>query len=269
MKMRVSAYIGILIAFSVPYITAQETAGRSVPSASSITAEQLARLERAESKLRDWPNLARYRDANTKLAAPAKDEDRVVFIGDSITDSWKLNEYFQGKPYINRGISGQTTPQMLVRFRPDVIALKPKVVVMLAGTNDLGGNTGPTTVEAIQDNIQTMAELAWVHGIRLVIASILPVNDYSKNRDGAPIIRSTSRPPDKIAKINTWIKDYAHSNRLVFLDYFSAMADNKGYLKEELSRDGLHPNQKGYEVMQPLAQAAIESALRSRPKKIK
>src|SRR5262249_1451318 len=156
-----------------------------------------------------WPNLGRYHDANSKVTPPVKGEDRVVFMGDSITDGWKLDQYFAGKPYINRGISGQTTPQMLIRFRPDVIALDPKVVVILAGTNDLAGNTGPMTVDSIEDNLRTMAELAMLHNIRVVFASILPINDYSKNKDGAAVIRSTGRPPDKIIAINQWMKKFA------------------------------------------------------------
>jgi lysophospholipase L1-like esterase len=167
-------------------------------------------------------------------------------------------------PYINRGISGQTTPQMLIRFRPDVIALKPQVVVILAGTNDIAGNTGPMTLEAIEDNLASMSELARVNGIRVVIATVLPVSDYAKNRDGKPIIQTTRRPPEKIKALNEWIKKYASQNDLTYLDYFSAMVDEKGFLKEELSGDGLHPNDKGYGVMQPLAEQAIGTALKKK-----
>ncbi|HEV8592576.1 MAG TPA: GDSL-type esterase/lipase family protein, partial [Pyrinomonadaceae bacterium] len=190
-------YIVLTMACSAVSLSAQGTATSPASSAPSITAEQLTRLERAETKLKDWPNLTRYADANAKLTPPAKDEDRVVFMGDSITDSWKLVEFFPGKPYVNRGISGQTTPQMLIRFRPDVIDLKPKVVVILAGTNDLAGNTGPTTVKAIEDNLLSMAELARLNGIRVVLASILPVSDYNKNAKGEVVNRTTARPPDK------------------------------------------------------------------------
>lgn len=234
------------------------------PTPAAITADQLARLERAENRLKDWPNFARYRDANAALAPPAKTEDRVVFMGDSITDSWKLNEYFPGKPYVNRGISGQTTPQMLVRFRPDVIALKPRVVVILAGTNDLAGNTGPMSLEDIQGNIASMAELARANGIRVVIASVLPINDYAKNREGVPVIRSTARPPEKILALNKWIMDYTAANKLTYLDYFSATVDEKGFLKAELAGDGLHPNPAGYQVMKPLAEKAIAAALKQK-----
>jgi lysophospholipase L1-like esterase len=241
------------------------TAATTAPS--SITADQLTRLERAENRLKDWPNIARYHDANEKLAPPAKDEQRVVFMGDSITDGWKLNEYFPGKPFVNRGISGQTTPQMLIRFRPDVLALKPRVVVILAGTNDLAGNTGPMTIEAIEGNLQSMAELARANGIRVVMSSIMPVSDYAKNKEGAPINQTVRRPPEKILAVNQWIKRYAQENDLVYLDYFSPMADEKGFFKAELSGDGLHPNQKGYEVMKPLAEAAINTALKMKSKK--
>ena len=253
------------MAYSTVSLIAQAAA--TTPTAPSITSEQLTRLERAEAKLKDWPNLARYAEANAKLAPQEKDEDRVVFMGDSITDSWKLVEFFPGKPYVNRGISGQTTPQMLIRFRPDVIDLKPKVIVILAGTNDLAGNTGPTTVKAIEDNLLSMAELARLNGIRVVLASILPVSDYNKNANGEIVNRTTARPPDKIVAINQWIKKYAEDNHLVYLDYFFAMIDSKGFFKEELARDGLHPNQKGYEVMKPLAEQAINTALKRKPKK--
>jgi len=163
---------------------------------------------------------------------------------------------FPASPYIARGISGQTTPQMLVRFRADVIALRPAVVVILAGTNDLAGNTGPTTLAAIEDNLTSMAELAAANHIRVVLASVLPVSDYEA-RDGKPIIRTIQRPPEKILALNEWMKRYATEKKLIYLDYYSAMIDDKGFLKEELSEDGLHPNAKGYAVMAPLAEAAI------------
>ena len=225
-----------------------------------------ARLDRAETKLNDWPALARYRDDNTKVSPPAKNEQRVVFMGDSITDSWDTLPkagFFPGKPYINRGISGQTTPQMLIRFRRDVIELQPKVVVILAGTNDLAGNTGPTTLDAIQDNLRSMAELATAHRIRVVFASLLPVSDYAM-RDGKPIVQTVRRPPDQILALNNWLKDYAAKNRHVYLDYFSAMVDDKGFFKDELSYDGLHPNEQGYAVMAPIAEAAIVASFKSR-----
>ena len=258
--MKRSIYILLAVIFVAAVTHGQNTAAGAAGT-SVITADQLVRLERAETKLKDWPNLGRYRDANSKVMPPTKGESRVVFMGDSITDSWKLAEYFPGKPFINRGISGQTTPQMLIRFRPDVIALKPKVVVILAGTNDLAGNTGPTSMEAIEDNLRSMAELAMANGIRVVFASVLPISDHNKNRDGVAIVRSTGRPPEKINAINKWMKSYAEQTKQIYLDYFSAMADEKGYLREELSNDGLHPNAKGYEIMKPLAEQAINAAL--------
>jgi len=222
------------------------------------------RLDRAETRLRDWPALARYRDENMKVTAPSKNEQRVVFMGDSITDGWDAPNnggFFPGKPYINRGISGQTTPQMLIRFRRDVIELKPKVVVILAGTNDIAGNTGPTTLEAIEDNLTTMAELARANDIRVVFASLLPISDYEV-RNGQPIVQSQRRPPEKIKALNEWMKNYAAAHHLTYLDYYSAMMDEKGFLKNELSDDGLHPNVSGYAVMNPLAEAAITSSLK-------
>ena len=236
------------------------------PSPADPCAEITTRATRAEARLRDWPALARYREANTQTAA-AKSEDRVVFMGDSITDSWddpKYGGFFPGKPYIDRGISGQTTPQMLIRFRPDAIALQPRVVVILAGTNDIAGNTGPMTLAAIEDNLTSMFDLAHANGIRVVLASLLPISDYEKNKDGQPIIRSKQRPPEQITSLNAWMKKYAAAHGGIYLDYYSAMADEKGFLKEELSEDGLHPNQKGYDIMAPLAEKAIAAALKSR-----
>ncbi len=243
-----------------------------IASASAQTASQesqecadaKAQAARLQTRLQDWPALARYREANDGVTAPAKDEKRVVFMGDSITDGWKLASYFPSKPYINRGISGQTTPQMLVRFRPDVIALKPQVVVILAGTNDIAGNTGPMTLEAIEGNLASMFELARASDIRVVIASVLPVSDYAKNTEGKPINQTTRRPPEKIIALNDWLKKQATQNGLTYLDYFSAMVDEKGFLKEGLSNDGLHPNDKGYVVMQPLIEQAIATALKKK-----
>jgi len=210
--------------------------------------------------MNDYANLARYRDANAKLGPPASNEDRVVFMGDSITDIWHLDKSFPGKPYVNRGIGGQTTPQMLIRLRPDVIALAPRVVVILAGTNDISGNTGPMTLGEIEANLQTMCELARLHSIRVVLASVLPVNNYTERSK----LFFPLRPPDQILELNRWIKDYATRNNYIHLDYFSAMVDDKGLLQRDLSEDGLHPNDKGYAVMAPLAQKAIDQALSAR-----
>jgi len=220
------------------------------------------------SKLRDWAQLERYREANTQLPRPAKDEIRVVFMGDSITDGWsnpQFGGFFPGKPYVNRGINGQTTPQMLVRFRPDVIALEPQVVVILAGTNDIAGNTGPMTLEQIEGNLASMTELARAHGIRVVLSSVMPVRDGLKNKDGVPLVQTKKRPPETISALNEWIKKYAAANHLVYLDYFSAMVDEQGFLKAEITYDGLHPNAEGYVVMAPLAEKAIRASLKPQP----
>ena len=235
-------------------------------TAANDCAETKTQLTRAQTKLNDWPALARYHDANVKVVPLGKNEARVVFMGDSITDSWddqKYGGFFPGKPYIDRGISGQTTPQMLIRFRPDVIDLRPKVVVLLAGTNDLAGNTGPTTIQAIEGNLMSMAELATANGIRVVFASVLPVSDYEM-RDGKPIVQTVRRPPAQIIELNQWLKEYAAAHHYTYLDYFSAMVDDKGFLKNELSDDGLHPNAQGYVVMTPLAEAAIATSLKRR-----
>jgi lysophospholipase L1-like esterase len=204
----------------------------------------------------DWAFLGRYREANTKLGPPKPGERRVVFMGNSITDAWasRFDAMFPGKPYVGRGIGGQTTPQMLVRFRQDVIALRPAVVVILAGTNDIAGNTGPATVEMIADNLASMAELATANGIRVVLSSVLPVYDYPW--------RPGLEPAPKIVALNAWMKDYAAKHGLVYLDYHSAMADARQGLRRELSDDGVHPNEAGYRVMAPLAENAIAEALR-------
>jgi lysophospholipase L1-like esterase len=204
----------------------------------------------------DWPNLARYQKANAELQAPAADEARVVFMGDSITDAWPRNtpEFFSKNPYIGRGISGQTSPQMLLRFRQDVIALQPKVVVILAGTNDLAGNTGPMTPEQTMDNLASMVELAKAHGIRVVLASVPPATVFGWRRE-------MGNPAERIIAMNQLIRAYAEKNGCVYLDYHKALADAENGLKKECQEDAVHPNQAGYEVMAPLAQKAIAEAL--------
>ena len=205
----------------------------------------------------DFGQLARYREANASLKPPAAGESRVVFFGDSITDKWKLGEYFPGKPYVNLGIGGQTTPQMLVRFRQDAIDLQPKVIVMLAGTNDIAGNTGPMRLEDIEANYASMAELARAHQIHLVFSSILPVHNYTPQSQDL----FAQRSPKKILELNRWLKAYCEANGLVYLDYFSAMVDDKGLLNRDLADDGLHPNAAGYRLMAPRTQAAIDKAV--------
>jgi lysophospholipase L1-like esterase len=232
----------------------------SIPSTGFPGLDQY-RASRISIYTDDFGQLARYREANAALAPPARGEDRVVFLGDSITDYWKLSDYFPGKPYLNRGIDGQSTPEMLVRFRQDVLALRPKVLVVLAGTNDIAGVTGRTSNEDIEANYASMVELARAHGIRVVFASLLPVNNYTHDAEE----NFTLRPRDRILALNKWLKDYCASNHFVYLDYFSALVDEHGMLKRALADDGLHPNDAGYKIMVPLAEKAIQKALAENP----
>jgi lysophospholipase L1-like esterase len=206
----------------------------------------------------DFGQLSRYRDANAALKPPAPGEGRVVFFGDSITDIWHLDVYFPGKPYINRGIGGQTTPQMLVRFRQDVIDLHPRIVIILAGTNDIAGNTGPMRLEDIEANYASMSELARAHKISVIYSSVLPVHNYTPRAQDF----FAQRSPEKILALNRWLKNYcASSERCLYLDYFSAVVDDKGLLKRDLAEDGLHPNAAGYTIMASEAERAIEKTL--------
>ena len=241
--------------------TSPKQQNQTEPSAvDRLTPDQKSQLDRI---LNDWPYLAKYREADKELGPAAPEEARVVFMGDSITEGWGekatatspgRSEFFPGKPYVNRGISGQTTPQMLVRFRQDVIDLKPKVVVLLAGTNDIAENTGKTSLEAIEDNIASMSELARANGIRVVLCSVLPASDFSW--------RPGLMPAPKIKALNAWIKEYAAKNGFVYVDYYSSMVNGQGGLKAELSPDGVHPNKAGYEIMAPLAETGIVEALK-------
>ena len=216
----------------------------------------LATPASAQQNPDDWPNLARYRQANEELGLPKPGERRVVFYGNSITDSWArlFPAQFPDKPYVGRGISGQTTPQMLVRFRQDVVDLHPAAVVILAGTNDIAGNTGPSTLEMIEDNLASMEELARVNGIEVVLCSVLPVYDYPWRRG--------LEPAEKIVALNDWMKLYAEEYGAVYVDYWSAMADARKGLRADLTIDGVHPNEAGYRVMAALVEPAIEKALR-------
>ena len=247
----------------VPFAAAQTN---PTPATAPQTATQAAPATHPESEyqrkhdqqlLTDFPDLARYKEADLKLSPPAPGENRVVFMGDSITDGWgnPTGVFFPGEPYINRGISGQTTPQMLIRFWPDVIALQPKVVVILAGTNDIAGNTGPSTPTMIQDNLMAMADLAAANGIRVVLASILPAATY-------PWQPGTD-PRAQISTMNAWMRDYCAQKRYVYLDYYSAMVSPEQGMKRELTIDGVHPNAEGYKVMTPLAEKAIAKALKT------
>lgn len=224
-----------------------------VAPAGSLGTEQVRALQ---GRLADWPQLGRYRADNAALPPPAKGERRVVFYGDSITDGWGRvpgTAFFPGKPYVNRGISGQTTAQMLLRFRQDVIDLRPAAVVILAGTNDIAGNTGAATQAMIEDNLQSMAELARAHGIRVVLASVLPVSEYPWHPGVAPA--------EKVRRLNAWIRDYAQQSGAVYLDYYDALANAQGGMDADFTADGVHPTPAGYEAMAPLAQQAIDRAI--------
>ena len=212
--------------------------------------------EHGKQLLTDFGDLAHFRDADMKLGPAAPGQNRVVFMGDSITEGWHLDQSFPGKPYINRGISGQTTPQMLVRFRQDVIGLKPKVVIILAGTNDVAENTGPMTPQQIEGDIVSMAQLARANGIAPVLCSILPSAEFHWHPG--------LEPAPKIAAINQWLKAYAAEHHYVYVDYYDALKDAQGGLPPNLSRDGVHPLPAGYAIMAPLAEAGIEKALKSR-----
>ena len=236
-------------------------AGRpGAPGRPALSPEQQeqARQAREEQLRHDWAQMKRYQDDNAKVGPLNPGENRVVFMGDSITDGWirQAPEFFKGKPYFDRGISGQTSPQMIVRFRQDVINLHPKVVVILAGTNDIAGNTGPETPEMIQDNFASMVDLARANGIKVVLSSITPSDDFWWNPG--------TKPASRIAEMNTWIKAYAAKRGLVYLDYYSAMVDDHGGMKREYTRDGVHPNPDGYAVMGNLAEKAIAASLAGR-----
>ena len=205
-----------------------------------------------ENKNLDWPNLSRYQDENRSVRLPEKGKQRVVFMGDSITEEWSnlYPDYFDTKGYINRGIGGQTTPQMLIRFKPDVIDLEPDIVVILAGTNDIAGNTGPSNVKMITDNIFSMAELARAHQIKVVLSSILPVFEYEWAKEIKDV-------PATIDSVNDELKKYVNDHGLVYLDYFSPMVDQRKGLNKDYTYDGVHPNQDGYILMSSLAQKVL------------
>lgn len=231
----------------------------------SQTPEQLAaarksledwRMSRADMLRNDFGELARYRDANAALKPPAPGEKRVVFYGDSITDAWHLDQSFPGKPYVNRGIGGQTTAQMLIRLRPDVIDLHPSVVVILAGTNDIAGNTGPMSLEDIEHNYASMAELARANNIKVIYSSVLPIHNYTPRSLNFFFQRS----PEKILELNRWLRDYCATGACFYLDYFSSVVDEHGMLRKELAEDGLHPNAEGYRIMAEKVEAAIKKA---------
>jgi lysophospholipase L1-like esterase len=250
--MYIKKFAAILILIICGFLTLQAQNNQQKPTQEQLDAWKKAEDERLRN---DWANLARFRSDNEKIGLPETGEKRVVFMGNSITEGWSKADpgFFAGKPYVNRGISGQTTPQMLVRFRPDVISLKPEVVVILAGINDIAGNTGTSTLEMIEGNIASMIDLAKANHIRVVISSVLPAYDFPW--------RPGLQPAEKVVQLNNWIKNYADANGCVYLDYFTPMADERHALKSELTYDGVHPNLAGYKLMEPLVESAIRKAL--------
>ncbi len=245
MQTAYSLKLALIVSFCLPLTVAAQTSA-------SDTEKQIATMQQ---KLNDWPQLERYRDANAALPPVAAGEKRVIFYGDSITDAWakKPDEFFPGKHYIGRGISGQTTPQMLVRFQQDVVHLKPAVVVILAGTNDIAGNTGPSTPEMIEDNFASMIAIAKANNIRFVVSSILPTDHYGWKPE--------AQPAEQVRQMNLRLKALCQREGIVYLDYYTAMANAKGGLDPELAKDGVHPTSKGYAMMSPLAEKAIAEAL--------
>ena len=207
------------------------------------------------TELQDWNQLGRYHTDDVRLERAPSVEGRVVFLGDSITDGWDLAKYFPGKPYVNRGIGGQTTPQMLARMYADVIHLHPAAFILLAGTNDIAGNTGPETQEMVEDNIRAICELAASNKIKIILCLLTPVSDYARKQ-------TDHRPPADIISLNHWIDSYAPDVHAQIADYYTALVDDKGMLREGYSDDSLHPNAKGYELLAPVAEAAIEGALK-------
>jgi len=261
LRLRIGLFALALTGLAVPVqLQAQETGSRpetKAPAAAQAAPVTAAHMTREEQLKLDWPWLGRFKEADLALGAPAAGEDRVVFMGDSITQGWKIEGAegtFPGKPYINRGISGQTTPQMVLRFHQDVIRLKPKVVVILAGINDIAGNTGPMTLEETEDNLAAMAEQATANHIKVVLCSVLPAFDFPW--------RPGLTPAAKVVTLNDWIKAYAAQKGHVYVDYYSVMKDERGGLPATLSKDGVHPLPAGYALMAPLAEAGIEKALK-------
>jgi len=247
-------FVGICLSLCLPFgVRAQlvpEFSPTKAPCCMPKLAAQLA------DQLQDWNQLGRYHQDDLKLEAAPAVAGRVVFLGDSITDGWDLAKYFPGKPYVNRGIGGQTTVQMVVRMHPDVIHLNPSAVILLAGTNDIAANTGPETLEMVEDNIRAISEMAATHRIKIILCLLTPISDYTKAK------QTTHRPPEDIVRLNRWIESYAPDVQAVVADYYSALVDDKGMLRDGYSNDGLHPNAQGYELLAPVAEAAIERALK-------
>ena len=256
MRVPHSVHLAILACAAACSAAPPASSPAPIPTPTAAVAQQRVRDSLAQDAQRnDWAGLRRYRAANAQLGAPAAGENRVVFYGNSITDAWARSfpTMFPGKPYVGRGISGQTTPQMLVRFRQDVVALQPKVVVILAGTNDIAGNTGPSTLGMIEDNFMSMVQIAKAHHIHVVLSSVLPVYDYPW--------KPGLEPAPKIVALNAWLRKYANDVGETYLDYHSAMKDTRDGLPPTLANDGVHPTDAGYRIMAPMAEAAIAKAL--------
>jgi lysophospholipase L1-like esterase len=243
--------IGSLIGFSGP-AWSQLVEQYHPPKATCCLQDMAQQLA---DHLQDWNQLGHYDEDNRRLEAEPPQLGRVVFLGDSITESWNLKGDFPIDPYVNRGIAGQTTSQMLVRMFPDVINLHPAALILLAGTNDIAGNTGPQTLKMVEENIQAITELAQKHGINVILCSVMPVSDYTSNK------QTTRRPPADILRLNAWLRTYVTQAHAEFADYYSAIVDAQGMLKDGVSDDGLHPNPKGYTLVATVAKAAIEKAL--------
>ncbi len=266
MKLRILAFILFFMGFS---ITAQSQLVEEFNQEDNSCCLPIF-AQRLVNQLSDWNQLSRYQSDNEAVKKQPFDPKRVVFMGDSITDFWKLAEYFPGKPYVNRGISGQTTPQMLVRMYPDVVVHKPAAMVVLAGINDVSQNTGPSTAEMIEQNIMAMTDIAKQNNIKVILCSVLPISDYGFYKAKAsgklpsymkdPV--SATHPTKDILKLNTWMKDYASKGNAVYVDYFSAMVDEKGFLKEEISEDGIHPNAEGYKIMTKIIAEALDKVIK-------
>jgi len=246
--------IGLCLSLCLPFSAQAQLVQDFNPPPSTCCMPRIA--AQLAAQLQDWNQLGRYHQDDVRLENAPAVEGRVVFMGDSITDGWDLAKYFPGKPYVNRGIGGQTTMQMVVRMHPDVIHLRPAAFILLAGTNDIASNTGPETLEMIEDNIRAMCELAASHNIKIILCLLTPISDYGKGK------QSVHRPPADILSLNHWIESYAADVHAQIADYYTALVDDKGMLREGYSDDGLHPNARGFELLAPVAEAAIQNALK-------
>ncbi len=253
MQFMKSVIVGVGLCLALPLGARAQLAPEFNPTPAPCCMPKIA--AKLADQLQDWNQLGRYHADDVRLENAPAVEGRVVFLGDSITDNWQLAPFFPGKPYVNRGIGGQTTPQMLARMYADVIHLHPAAVILLAGTNDIAGNTGPETLEMVEDNIRAICELAASNRIKIILCLLTPVSDYARKQ-------TDRRPPADIIRLNRWIESYAPDVHAQVADYYSALVDDKGMLREGYSNDGLHPNDKGYALLAPVAEAAIEAAVK-------